>query len=401
MVREMAKIKILTAREADTKGDGFHADGGNLFLKVRGAGRSWVFRYKQNGVSRDIGLGATHTRSLKEARDIAEKMRRAVKDGKDPTEIIRIKPVAKMPTFGEYALELVENKKTGWRNAKHAAQWLSTLADYAFPAIGDKLPANVTLADIKGILLPIWATKTETATRLRQRIEAVLDFATVTEKAHGRYNPARWRGNLDAVLPKASKVSTVKHFASAPFEQVPSIMAALRAKDALSAYCLRFIILTACRSGEARGATWDEIDLAAKIWTIPAARIKANREHRIPLSDESMDILRVMNERRIVGTDRIFAGGRGGLLSDVAVSKMLHDIMPDATVHGFRSSFRVWGAIPYPAHVMEAALAHANKDKVEAAYLRSDFLEKRREVMNAWGAYLTGGSNVIQMRVGA
>lgn len=395
----MANISLLTARQVDTLADGFHADGGNLFLKVKGNGRSWVFRYKQSGKARDIGMGATHTRSLKEAREMAELMRKQVKLKKDPIGIVRVKPDIVADTFRTLAGKYIAEYGASWRNPKHRAQWSATLEQYAYPIIGNKVPADVTLADLKLILMPIWTDKIETATRVRQRIEAVLDYAAVSENQAHRYNPARLKGNLDkaGMGKQPNKSKRVTHFPAAEHNTVPAIMAALREKNATSAYCLRFIIMTACRSGEARGATWDEIDLVNRMWTIPANRIKAEVEHRVPLNDEAMEILETMSRRLIAGVDRIFPGERGGLLSDVAVSKILHRVVSGVTVHGFRSSFREWGAVPYPARAMETALAHANKNKVEAAYQRDNYFELRIEIMAAWGRYCAGGDNVIQL----
>lgn len=402
----MAKqIGLLAARQVDTLGAGFHSDGGNLYLRVKTTGaRSWVFRYKAGGKGkiegkvRELGIGSKDDRSLAQARELAGKMRTALADGKDPAELLNRRDAAAM-TFTHYAKELIEAKRSGWRNAKHAGQWASTLEQYTYPTIGGKLPAEITLADVKAILLPMWATKTETATRLRQRIEAVLDYAAVHEKAHGRYNPARWKANLDMILPAAKKVTKRVHHAAAPYADVPAIMSALRDKDFLSAYCLRFTILTAARSGEARGALWSEIDLAAKTWTIPADRMKAGVLQRVPLCDEVMLILTKMQEWRLDDAERVFSGERGGLLSDVAVNKTLHYIAPDVTVHGFRSSFRMWGAetTSYPSAVLEAALAHVNPNEVEASYQRSDLFEKRRELMQAWGNFCGSKGNVVQL----
>ncbi|MHB1246181.1 MAG: tyrosine-type recombinase/integrase [Sulfuriferula sp.] len=394
----MASIKILSARQIDTLPDGFHADGGNLYLKVKGNARSWVFRYKQDGKVREIGMGATHTRTLADAREKAALMRQAVADGTDPAHVIRVKPDAEAMTFKARALALIEAKRPGWRNVKHAKQWVTTLEQYAYPVIGHKLPADVSLADVKAILLPIWATKTETATRLRQRIEAVLDYAAVHEDSDRR-NPARWRGHLDKVLPAANKVRTRVHFPAAPYLDVPRIMSALRDKTFVSAYCLRFTILTAARSGETRGALWSEIDLDAKVWTIPASRMKAGKEHRVPLCAEAVEILNTMQPWKQPVNDRIFPGERGGLLSDVALNKTLRTVADGVTVHGFRSSFRDWGAeqTSIPRAVMEAALAHSNQDKTEAAYMRSDLFERRVELMNAWGRYCAGAGNVVRL----
>lgn len=398
----MATIKLLSARQVDTLGEGIHKDGGNLFLRIRGGSRVWVFRYKAAGKPIVIGLGATNARSLAQARELAAKMRTEIADGKDPALLVRIKKDTAGKTFKDCALALIESKRMGWRNAKHAGQWEATLMQYVYPVIGDKLPKEVTLADVKSILLPIWATKTETATRVRQRVEAVLDYAAVHDDDHGRNNPARWRGVLDKVLPLPNKVATVTHFAAAPYADVPGIMAALRQKDVMSAYCLRFIILTAARSGEARGALWADIDLKNAVWVITASRMKAGREHRVPLCTEALEILTKMQSWRMNEAERIFPGARGGLLSDVAINKMLHGIAKDITVHGFRSAFRQWGAeqTSFPGATLELALAHVNKDKVEAAYQRSDLFERRVELMAAWGRYCANASNIVQLATG-
>lgn len=400
----MAKIKILTARQVDTLAPGFHSDGGNLYLRVRDTGaRAWVFRYKLAGRVIEIGLGPVTNRSLAQARELAAKMRTALADGKDPAVLVRAQRDTAAMTFKDCALALIDSKKAGWRNAKHVQQWENTLDMYAFPTIGAKLSADVTLADVKAILLPLWATKTETATRLRQRIEAVLDYASVSEGAHGRNNPARWKGCLDKILPTARKVTRKVHHPAAPYATVPDIMSVLRDKTHLSAYCLRFTILTAARSGEARGALWSEIDLAEKTWVIPASRMKAEREHRVPLNAEAMQIVTEMLRWRLDDHASVFPGARGGLLSDVAVNKTLHAIAPDVTVHGFRSSFRQWGAetTAYPSAVLELALAHVNANQVEAAYQRSDLFERRRELMQAWGNYCANKGNVVRMKVSA
>ena len=396
----MASIKLLTARQVDSLETGFHSDGGNLYLRVRDTEtRAWVFRYKQAGKVSELGLGAVASRTLAQARDLAGRMRTALADGKDPAALVKVRRDAKALTFEDCALALIESKRSGWRSAKHEQQWEATLRLYAFPVIGAKLSADISLADIKAILLPIWATKTETATRVRQRIEAVLDYAAVHSDSQTRNNPARWKGTLDKVLPAPRKVTQKTHFAAAPYADVPVIMAALRGKDCLSAYNLRFTILTAARSGESRGALWDEIDTHARTWLIPASRMKAARAHRVPLCDEAMGILAKMQQWRQEGSDRVFPGERGGLLSDVAVNKTLHTIARGVTVHGFRSAFRQWGAetTAFPSAVLELALAHVNKDKVEEAYQRSDLFERRRELMTAWGRYCANAGQVVQL----
>ena len=395
----MAKIKILSPRAIGTLSDGLHADGANLFLRVRGDSRAWVFRYKKEGKQISIGLGATHSRSMTEARGLAESMRNAIINKQDPAQVLKSQDEPKVMTFKECALAMIEAKRPSWRNAKHASQWSNTLAQYAYPSIGEKIPADVTLADVKAILQPLWTTKTETANRLRMRMEAVLDYAAVHEGSDRR-NPARWKGNLDMVLPSPRKVTKIIHFASASYSDVPRIMSELRSKDCLSAYCLRFTILTATRSGEARGALWSEINNDTKAWTIPASRMKAQREHSIPLCDEAIEILKIMQQWRMNDAERVFQGARGGYISDVAVNKTLHAIAPDVTVHGFRSSFRVWGAetTATPSAVLELALAHVNQNKVEAAYQRSDLFERRRVLMTIWGDYCGTFGEVVQLR---
>lgn len=395
----MAKIRVLTARQCETLSAGFHSDGGNLYLRVSETGaRSWVFRYKQSGKVTEIGIGALSTRSLKDARVLAEKMRKAITDGKDPKLSVKIKVDANAKTFSGYAKAYIAAKQSDWSNAKHAQQWENTLKQYAHPIIGDKLPVDVSLADIKAILTPIWATKTETATRLRQRIEHVLDYAAVHEDVE-RHNPARWRGVLNKILPDPAKLKTTKHFASAPYNEVPTIMAALRKKHTLSAYCLRFIILTASRSNEARGALWDEIDTKGKAWVIPAERMKMARAHRVPLCNEAIEILNIMQQWRQSSSNFVFPSVNGKQMSDVAMNKTLHSITPDVTVHGFRSSFRIWGAdtTSLPSAALELALAHVNKDKVEAAYQRSDLFDIRVELMQAWGNYCANNDGVLPL----
>lgn len=391
----MASLNRLSELKVKGKlAPGWHADGGNLFLRVRESGtRSWFFRYKVAGRVREIGLGTPSDRKLKEVREVAALMRSALASNQDPAEVLKVPEKQETKTFQAYAEEVVAAKKLGFRNAKHIQQWGNTLKAYAYPSIGDKLPSEITLADIKAILEPLWATKTETASRLRMRLEAVLDYAAVHEGTDRR-NPARWRGNLDKVFQAPRKVRRVQHHAAAPYDKVPGLMALLKAKDSTSALCLRFTILTASRSGEARGAKWSEIDEKAKAWVIPPHRMKAGREHRVPLSEEALAILTEMKRRKIEGSDLIFAGPNGGLLSDVAVNKTLHAGMPDVTVHGFRSSFRQWGAetTGFPSAVLELALAHTNPNRVEAAYQRSDLYERRKDLMATWATYCSSGA---------
>jgi integrase len=408
------KLHILTARQVATAGVGSHADGGGLYLRVKPTrSKSWIFRYTRPGTSKvtELGLGALHTRTLAEARALAADLRRALAEGKDPAEVLRPAKEKEhgLRTFADCARALIEAKRPGWRNAKHAAQWVSTLETYAFPVIGHKAPADVSLADVLKILTPIWSTKTETASRLRQRIEAVLDYAAV----HGlrsNDNPARWKGVLDKVLPAPSSVTTKAHHPALPYERVADFMAALREQHGMAARCLEFVILTACRSGEARGATWDEIDLEAATWTIPAHRMKARREHRVPLSKPALELLKSLP--RIEGEPYVFPAPSGGALSDMSLtvlirrmqgypSKWVDKAGAPIVVHGFRSTFRTWceEQTSFPRSVTEAALAHVNADRVEAAYLRSDLFEKRRALMEAWADYCTRkkGAKVVQL----
>lgn len=402
----MAQFKILKASQVESLGQGIYNDGGNLILRVRKTGaRSWIFRCKSHGKVIERGIGPASSskggaRTLAQAREIAAKMRSAFAEGKDPATVLSPTRKTGTPTFKEYALELIEAKRSGWRSAKHVQQWENTLEQYAYPTLGHKKPADVTLADVKAILQPIWKPKTETATRLRQRIEAVLDYAAVHEGAHSRYNPARWRGNLDKLLPSPRKVTKRVHHAAAPYAEVPNIMRELRRVETMPSYCLRFSILTAARSGEVRGAAWSEIDMEARTWTVPAARMKAGRVHRVPLCDEAIDILKKMAEWRRDDEPSVFPGERGGLLSDVAINKTLHAFAPGMTAHGFRSSFREWGAetTAFPSAALELALAHVNKDKVEEAYQRSDLFARRIELMETWRRFCNNESgNVIQM----
>ncbi|MBE7562156.1 tyrosine-type recombinase/integrase [Acidithiobacillus sp. HP-6] len=392
-------IGKLTVRQVDTLPEGFHSDGGNLYLRVKGGSRAWVYRYKEKGRVREIGLGSSSIRKLKDVRVLAEGMRKTQADGRDPGELLRVNASTEMVsmTFEQCAQDLLEAKRSGWKNAKHAQQWINTLRDYAFPVIGAKAPAEVTLADVKSILLPIWTTKTETASRVRQRVEAVLDYAAVHDWCDGTRNPARWKGILNKVLPEPGKVSKREHHAASAYTDIPRIMAALQDKSHISAYCLQFTILTAARSGESRGATWDEVDLDTRIWTIPGMRMKAAKPHRVPLSDAAMAILNQMQAWRMDNNPRIFPGARGGLLSDVAMNKTLHSVIADVTVHGFRSSFRDWGAeqTHFPAAVLEQALAHTNPNKIEAAYQRSDLFDLRRKLMQMWSEFATEAGSSI------
>ena len=387
----MAKeVKRLKAVQINSLPPGTHSDGDNLLLRVRDSGsRSWVFRYKQNGRAIELGLGSTTDRTLAEAREIAGNMRRAIARGQSPKEVLRIEKPSK--TFADYALECIEHKKAGWRNSKHVSQWKNTLEQYAFPFIGDKSIADISVDDVKSVLKPIWKGKTETASRVRQRIEVVLDYAFLHENID-KSNPARWKGCMDNIFAAPKKVSPVVHFNAIPYTKLPEVMLALRAKTSMSTYCVRWIALTACRSSEARGMTWKEIDIVSKTWTIPPSRMKSGREHRVPLNDECLEILTILDQFKSASDGAVFVQK----LSDVAASKALKIISyPEATIHGLRSSFRDWCGdhTNFPREVCEAALAHAVQNQTEAAYRRSDLFEKRRDLMTQWGKYLFSTSN--------
>jgi integrase len=292
--------------------------------------------------------------------------------------------------FEECAGRYIEAHRAGWNNAKHVQQWQNTLATYAFPVIGRLLVRDIGLPHVLKVLEPIWTTKTETASRLRGRMESILDWAKGRGYRSGD-NPAAWKGNLDSQLPRADRVAKVEHHPAVPVAEVGACMARIRAADGMGARALEFAILTAARSGEVRGATWAEIDLNAKVWTVPADRMKAKRDHRVPLSDAAMSILRRMAEEpRLAGSELVFPAARGGTLSDMTLSAVMRRLEIDAVPHGFRSTFRDWAAetTRYPREVAEMALAHTIGDKVEAAYRRGDLFDKRRRMMNDWAGFV-------------
>jgi integrase len=386
----------LSARKVETAGPGRHGDGRGLFLYVKASGaRSWVLRYQVMGKRHDLGLGAYPEVSLAMARDRALQARRMIQEGEDP---IAKKRQAQPKTFKDAALELIESKRPGWKNAKHAAQWTSTLESYVFPSLGRMQVARVETADVMGVLKPIWTTKPETANRVRQRIEAVLDYASALGIRAGE-NPARWRGHLDHLLPKPTKVKAVKHHPALPHAEIAEFMTDLSGRTGVAARALAFTILTAARSGETRGATWAEIDLDAKLWTIPADRMKAGKEHRVPLTPESIACLGPKRAEAALVFESEAKPGKP--ISDMSMTAVLRRMGRDEiTVHGFRSTFRDWAGetTGFPREVIEAALAHGIKDKAEAAYARSDLFDKRRKLMEAW-AYqaiaLASDQNVV------
>ncbi|MBL3703376.1 DUF4102 domain-containing protein [Sulfitobacter sp. BDSS02] len=389
----------LNARKVETAGPGRHGDGRGLFLYVKPTGaRSWVLRYQVQGRRRDLGLGPYPDISLAMARDRAAEARRLIAVGEDP---INKKQQAKPKTFREAAHELIDSKRPGWKNAKHAAQWTATLESYVFPKIGTVQVAKIETADVISTLTPIWAAKPETANRVRQRIEAVIDYASALGIRSGD-NPARWRGHLDHLLPKPKKVRAVVHHPALPHTQIADFMTDLAQREGVAVRALAFTILTAARSGETRGMTWGEVDLDTKVWTIPAGRMKAAKEHRVPLSDAALTLL----GQRGKGTpdDALIFGSEakpGKPISDMSMTAVLRRMeRNDITVHGFRSTFRDWAGetTGFPREVIEAALAHGIKDKAEAAYARSDLFDKRRKLMDAWAtvcAFRSLGPNIV------
>lgn len=393
MARQINKLSDRQVKAE--KKPGRFADGNGLYLQVSQSGaKSWLFRFMQDGKSREMGLGSTNTVSLAEARTTALECKRLLRDGIDPINdrnerLIKTKTEKNnILTFKHCATEYLKAHSASWKSDRHAEIWASSVKRYANPVIGE-MPVNlVDRSHIMRVLDPIWRTKTETAKKLRGRLESILDWATVQDYRKGE-NPARWKGHLDKLLPKPSEVSKVKHFPALPYQEINAFMDELRQREAPSAMALRLIILTATRSGELRGAVWSEFNLAEATWTIPADRMKAGKEHIIPLCAEAVSILQGLP--RMANTDYLFTGAKSGKpLSDVVFKKLMERMgRTDITTHGFRSTFRDWAAeqTSFPREVIENALAHRLKDKAEAAYFRSNLLNKRRELMNKWGEY--------------
>jgi integrase len=388
----------LTARKVEAAKAGKYSDGGNLYLIVSPMGsRKWVLRFTWRGKAREMGLGTPATVSLADAREKAAHARRIVAQGLDP--IHERKRTGGVPTFGEMADQVRESLSASFRNAKHRAQWKTTLATYAAP-LRDKAVDTITTDDVLAVLKPIWTTKAATASRLRGRIEKVLDAANAKGFRRGE-NPARWRGHLDHLLPKRSKLSR-GHHAAMPYEDVAAFVGRLREGDSLAAKALELCILTAARTGEILEMRWSEMDLEKSVWTLPPNRTKAGREHRVPLSARAMAILKELAE--IKTGEFVFSGQRKERpLSKKAMELVLKRMKTEnATVHGFRSSFRDWcgNETHFPREVVETALAHAIGSEVERAYRRSDALAKRRELMEAWANYCdpTRTAKVLQLR---
>ncbi|OEJ64133.1 tyrosine-type recombinase/integrase [Magnetovibrio blakemorei] len=387
-------------------------DGGNLWLLIRRETKVWAFRYMLNGKSRKAGLGSYPTVSLAMARETASQYRQWLSQGIDPLDQ-KDKQQAEaskvMPTFTSAAARFILTNRHEWKSRKHARQWISTIRTYAKPKIGKKLVSDVSTEDVQAILSPIWTSKTETAKRVQGRIERVLDWATAMKYRTGE-NPARWSGNLDQIYPSPNKVKKLNnggnenHQSALPYQDLPAFYDGLKDKDGNSVKALKFLILTACRSGEVLNATWDEIDLANKTWTIPASRMKAGSEHRIPLTDKMIGILESVPRF----SDFVFAGNRHNRpLSGMAMLTMMRKMgyvkggqHPAYVPHGFRSSFRDWceEQSSAPHGVIERALAHTIRDATERAYNRGDLFDKRRSLMQSWGQFVADQrNNVITM----
>ena len=416
----MARLaKALTPLEVSRlKKPGYHAVGtvAGLHLCVKESGaRSWILRILVGGKRREIGLGSYPSFSLATAWEVARATRDKIKAGVDPVAekiAARSKLAAALAsalTFKQAAEKYIEQNESGWKNAKHAQQWTNSLAMYAYPKIGNLQVAGIETSHIVGILEPIWDTKTETASRLRGRIESVLAWASVRGYRKGE-NPARWKNHLDQILPARHKVQKVVHHSALDYREIATFLTALRLVDGTGARALEFAILTAARSNEVRGATWSEIDKGKRTWIIPAERMKAGREHHIPLSTGATQLLE--NVPRIAGTDLIFPNAKETSLSDMTLTAVIRRMDESnikeggtgwkdradkiITAHGFRSTFRDWAGetTAFPREVIEHALAHQLKDKAEAAYQRGTLFEKRQRLMQSWADYcVTPASN--------
>lgn len=393
MPRALNKLSQLKVTK--TTKPGLYADGGGLYLQITVAGvKSWLFRYMRAGKARGMGLGPVHTISLAEARARALTCRRLLLDGVDPIDSRNADRAAQRVaranemTFKQCAEKYIEAHRAGWKNAKHADQWTNTLTTYAYPVF-DSLPVSaIDTGLVMKVLEPVWTAKTETASRVRGRIESVLDWATVRGYRSGE-NPARLKGHLDTLLPRRSRVQKVQHHPALPYADLPGFMKSLRGEEGVAVRALEFLILTATRTNEVIGATWSEFILDEAVWIIPAERMKMRKEHRVPLSANAIALVKAREEMK--QGDYVFPGAKYQKpLSNMAMLQLLVRMKrDDITVHGFRSTFRDWAGetTHYPREVCEAALAHGIKDKAEAAYARGDLFAKRTALMQDWAAY--------------
>jgi integrase len=391
---------LKSARSVQTITDvGYHRCSPGLYLQVAKSGtKSWLFRFKSPVTSkqREMGLGSLDITSLSQARNLAIEYRRQLLEGVDPLEEQRRNKQARQLqqartiTFRKAAEQCIASKRPEWKNAKHSQQWTNTLTTYAYPIIGDLPISEIDTDLILKIVEPIWILKAETASRVRQRIETVLDWARARKYVEGE-NPARLRGHLDKILAKTAKVKRVKHHPAVPYKQINEFVLLLRNKKGSSALALEFMILTAARTSEVIGAQWGEFDISSKIWTVPAERMKASKEHRVPLSNQVITILTSIKSNRHA-EDLVFPGWKTGTgLSNGAMRTLMKKIeFGPYTPHGFRSTFRDWAADEahtFQNETIELALAHTIKNQAEAAYRRGDQLERRRELMEAWSKY--------------
>ena len=387
--REMSALEV--GRLRDT---GLFAVGGvpGLYMQITGDAKSWILRAKVGAKRRDMGLGGFPAVTLAQAREKARVARETIEAGTDPIlereraqSALRAAQVGAI-TFTDAARMFIDARSDEWKNPKHRQQWVNTIETYAAPIMGKLLVADIRKEHVLLVLEPIWKTKTETATRVRGRIEQILDWA----KAHGHRageNPARWRGHLDKLMSRPSKIAKVEHHAALHVNEVGKFMASLRKREGMGARALEMLVLTAARSGEIRGATWAETNLDSAMWTVPASRMKAGKEHRVPLSKHVVDLLRALP--RFENCDLIFPGSKLQPLSDMTLTSLMRRMEVGAVPHGFRSTFRDWASerTSYPAEMAEMALAHALTNKVEAAYRRGDLVQKRAHMMTAWAAF--------------
>jgi integrase len=387
MARTLSKLNAINLKRLTKPGR--HSDGGNLYLVVDKSGaKRWVFLFRDKGRPREMGLGGLTRVPLAAARQKAEECRHALGRGENPLDLRRL--ATKVPTFGEMVDEYIAVKKDEWRNAKHAAQWETTLTVQA-AALGPMKITDITTEDVKAVLTPIWFKTPETASRLRGRIEKVMGAGLVKVKRMNlpaRDNPARWKDNLEHELPRPKKL-TQGHLRALPFNEVPAFLKKLHMQEGVSPRALEFQILTAARSGETRGALWSEINLDTKVWTVPGGRMKMGKEHRVPLPPKAVKILEEMKQQRV--SDYVFPGAKKDRpLSDMSLVQLTRRMKVDAVPHGFRSSFRDWcgECTDFPREVAEQALAHSVGDAVEQAYRRGDALEKRRKLMEAWSLFV-------------
>ncbi|MDQ7954779.1 MAG: integrase arm-type DNA-binding domain-containing protein [Pseudomonadota bacterium] len=394
----------LSARAvAVLKTEGRHAVGGapGLHLRITKGHKGWVLRIMVGERRRDLGLGPYPEISLADAREKARDMHKLVREGVDPLSSKRAQRNALLARqaaekdFDWCVDEFLKSKSDEWKNAKHRQQWENTLQTYASPHLGKLLMQDIDLQHVLLCLEPIWKTKNETASRLRGRIEAVLDWATVRKYRTGE-NPARWKGHLDKVLSAPAKIQKVQHHRAVPIDDMAAFMGDLRQRSGVAAQALEFVILTAARSGEVRGAPWSEFDLDARVWTIPAERMKAGREHRVPLSDAAMKVLESMPQGK--PESLVFPGSKDKALSDMSLTAVMRRMAVDAVPHGFRSTFRDWvgDRTDFPRDLLEMALAHVIENKTEGAYRRGDALERRRVMMEAWARFISSASTLSE-----